>query len=289
MSPDPRSLAERVSIETGLEFSGTEGRETDGSRWLELVPADHPAGQTFTLRTVIGWRRLDVHFRPGNFAGDLMEAMGTADETGRRTFLAILQACSDAGAETALTINGSVRDPNDREIWAAPWRSFGLVMRKGMLAINEGDAEADMQQIELWTSRTAAAIFALLPVEVEGSDVEEEAADVLGLPEGARTRVEVNRYERDRRNRAAALAIHGYACKACDLDLGERYGPAAAGFIEVHHVTPVSEVGENYIIDPRADLLPLCPNCHSVTHRRTPPFSVTELRAILEQTSADRG
>jgi len=286
MSPDPRSLAERVSVETGLEFSGTEGREKDGSRWLELVPADHPAGQTFTLRTVIGWRRLDVHFRPGNFASDLMEAMGTADETGRRTFLAVLQACRDAGAETVLTINGSGRDPDDGGIWTAPWRSLGLVIRKGMLAINEGDAEADMQQIELWTSRAAAAIFALLPVEVEGSDMEEEAADVAGLPEGARTRVEVNRYERDRRSRAAALAIHGYACKACDLDLGERYGPAAAGFIEVHHVTPVSEVGENYIIDPRADLLPLCPNCHSVTHRRTPPFSVTELRAMLEQTSA---
>lgn len=288
MSPDPRSLAERVSVETGLEFSGTEGREKDGSRWLELVPTDHPAGQTFSLRTVIGWRRLDVHFRPGNFAGDLMEAMGTADETGRRAFLAVLQACRDTGAETAVTINGSARDPDDAGIWATPWRSLGLVIRKGMLAINEGDAEADMQQIELWTSRAAAAIFALLPVEVEGSDPEEEAADVAGLPEGARTRVEVNRYERDRRNRAAALAIHGYACKACDLDLGERYGPAAAGFIEVHHVTPVSEVGENYIIDPRADLLPLCPNCHSVTHRRTPPFSVTELRAMLEQTSASR-
>lgn len=285
MSPDPRSLAERVSVETGLEFGGTEGREADGSRWLELVPAEHPAGQTFSLRTVIGWRRVDVHFRPGNFAGDLMEAMGTADETGRNTFLAVLQACRDAGAETALTINGSVRDPGDEGIWTVPWRSLGLVIRKGMLAINEGDAEADMQQIELWTSRAAAAIFALLPVEVEGSGVE-ESADVAGLPEGARTRVEVNRYERDRRNRAAALAIHGYACKACDLDLGERYGPAAAGFIEVHHVTPVSEVGENYIIDPRVDLLPLCPNCHSVTHRRTPPFSVTELRAMIEQTSA---
>jgi 5-methylcytosine-specific restriction protein A len=286
MSPDPRSLAERVSVETGLEFSGTEGRETDGSRWLELLPADHPAGQTFTLRTVIGWRRLDVHFRPGNFAGDLMEAMGAADETGRTTFLAVLRACRDAGAETALTINGSARDPDDAGIWDAPWRSFGLVIRKGMLAINEGNAAADMQHIELWTSRAAAAIFALLPVEVEGSELEDEAADVAGLPEGAKTRVEVNRYERDRRNRAAALAIHGYACKACDLDLGERYGPAAAGFIEVHHVTPVSQVGENYIIDPRADLLPLCPNCHSVTHRRTPPFSVTELRAMLEQAPA---
>ncbi len=70
MSPDPRSLAERISAETGLEFSGREGRDSDGARWLELQPTGYPPGQTFTLRTLIGWRRLDVHFRPGNFAGD---------------------------------------------------------------------------------------------------------------------------------------------------------------------------------------------------------------------------
>ncbi|WP_103174918.1 HNH endonuclease [Paracoccus sp. SY] len=281
MSPDPRSLAERISAETGLEFTGTEGRERDGTRWLELQPAGHPASQTFTLRTIVGWRRLDIHFRPGNFSGDLMEAMGSADETGRSTFLSILRACRDAGAETVLTLNGGMRDPDDSEIWNAPWRSLSLAIRRGMLAINEGDAEADMRQIELWTSRAAAAVLALLPLEVEGSEHEEAAPDIIGLPEGARIRIEVNRYERDRRNRAAALAIHGYSCKVCELDMAERYGTAAAGLIEVHHVTPVSTVGEGYIINPATDLIPLCPNCHSVTHRRRPPFSVGELKAMI--------
>lgn len=282
MSPDPRSLAERISAETGFEFVGTEGRDGDGSRWLELQPADHPAGQTFTLRTVVGWRRIDVHFRPGSFAGDLMEAMGAADETGRRAFGAVLGNCRDSGAEVVLTLNGAVRDPDDEAIWHVPWRSLALTIRKGMLAINEGDAAEDMRQIEVWTSRAAAAVFAILPVETEEEEGDDLPPEVVGLPEGAKTRVEVNRYERDRRNRAAALAIHGYACKACDLDMGTRYGPAAAGLIEVHHVTPVSEVGEGYIVDPKMDLLPLCPNCHSVTHRRSPPFTVDELREMLQ-------
>ena len=210
-----------------------------------------------------------------------MQAMGQADESGRETFRAVLRACRDAGAEVALTINTAANDPDDPAIWGVPWRSIGLSVQRGMLAINEGDAEADMRQIELWTSRLAAAVLALLPVETEAGEVDDEAPEVAGLPEGAKTRVEVNRYERDRRNRAAALAIHGYNCKACDLDMGERYGPAAAGLIEVHHVTPVSEVGEDYLINPAADLVPLCPNCHSVTHRRHPPFSVEELRAML--------
>ncbi|MER9868960.1 HNH endonuclease [Mesorhizobium sp. M0136] len=280
MSPDPRSLAERISAETGLEFSGREGRDSDGTRWLELQPADYPSGQTFTLRTVIGWRRLDVHFRPGNFAGDLMNAMGSADETGRRTFRAVLDMCRDADAEITLTINGTTYLPDDSAIWETQWRSFGLDVRRGMLAINEGNAEEDTRQVGLWTSRVAAAILALLPVETEegGPDASPEIA---GLPEGARTRIEVNRYERDRRNRAAALAIHGYSCKACKLDLGERYGSSAAGLIEVHHVTPVSQLGADYIIDPRTDLTPLCPNCHSVAHRRNPPYSVDDLREML--------
>lgn len=282
MSRDPRSLAERVSAETGLDFVGREGRDDNGNRWLELQPAHHPAGQTFTMRTVVGWRRLDVHFRPGNFAGDLMEAMGSVDETGRSTFLSILGVCRDEGAEIILTINGSARNPEDGGIWSTVWRNLGFAIRKGMLSINEGDAESDMRQIEIWTSRAVAAVFALLPVEVEGGDMESVEPDAAGLPEGAKTKVVVNRYERDRRNRAAALAIHGLVCKACGLDMGERYGSAAAGLIEVHHVTPVSELGGNYIINPKTDLLPLCPNCHAVTHRRAPPYSVSELRQMLQ-------
>lgn len=278
MSLDPRSLAERVSAETGLAFVGIEGREGDGSRWLELRPAEYPAGQTFTLRTVVGWRRINVHFRPGKFAGELMQAMGQADETGRQTFRAVLGVCRDAGADVTLSVNGTARDPEDGGIWTSPWRSLDLVIGRGMLAINQGDIDADMRQIELWSSRAAAAVLALLPLEANDDGGIAEMPEIVGLPEGARARIEVNRYERDRRNRAAALAIHGYLCKACDLDMGERYGPDAAGLIEVHHVTPVSEVVEGYIIDPRTDLVPLCPNCHSVAHRRSPPFSVDELR-----------
>ncbi|AWM93788.1 HNH endonuclease [Pseudomonas sp. 31-12] len=285
MTLDPRSLAERVSAEIGLELTGTEGQDGDGCRWFELLPAGHPAGQTFTIRTIVGWRRVDVHFRPGNFAGDLIHAMSSVDDACRRTFGAILATCREAGAEVLLTVNGTTCDYEDHTIWEYQWRSLGLLISKGMLAINGGDAETDMREIELWTSRLAAAIVALLPLEAE--EIADESLEVVGLPEGAKTRIEVNRYERDRRNRAAAIAIHGYACKVCYLEMSERYGPAAAGLIEVHHVTPVSKVGPGYIVDPRTDLIPLCPNCHSAAHRRSPPFTVVELQEILQQRKKD--
>lgn len=283
MSLDPHTVAGRVSAETGLAFTGLQGRERDGARWIELHPEGHSPAQTFTLRTVIGWRRLDVHFSPGAFAGDLVASMHAADQAGQEGFLAVLRSCQEDGAEVVLTINGVARDPSDPAIWLTPWRSMALVIRRGMLALNEGNDAEDARIVILWVGKAAATILALLPLESEGNDgdVEPDTPEVMGLPEGAKIRVEVNRYERDRRNRAAALAIHGYACKACDTDMGGRYGEAAVGLIEVHHLTPVSQVGAGYVINPRDDLVPLCPNCHSVAHRRSPPFSVAELRDMI--------
>ena len=281
MSPSPQELARRASGETGLEFEGSEGLDGEGRRWIDLYPAGHPTGHTFALRTSLGWRRLDITFRPGRFAGELLETMGRADETGRRAFASILGVCRADGADVTFGVNGQAADPADAGVWTPPWRNLELSIRRGMLAINEGDPAEDRRVVELWASRAAAAITAILPLETEAMEQDLVSAETTGLPEGAKMRVEVNRYERDRRNRAAALAIHGYACKACDLDMAQRYGPAATRLIEVHHVTPVSEVGEGYVIDPATDLVPLCPNCHSVAHRRSPPYAVDEIRSML--------
>lgn len=282
---DPRALAEAVSVETGLGFIGSEGRTSEGVRWLELIPAGHPAGQTFAIRAEIGWRRIDVRFRLGSFASELMSSVRSTDESGRRVFRAVLDACSNAGADVALNLNGATRSHKDDAVWNESWRSFGFAVGKGMLAINEGNDAADMRLIEEWTTRVAAAVIALLPVEVEV----EEVLDAHGLPEGAKMRIEVNRYERDRRNRAAALAIHGHRCMACGTDMAERYGPVAEGLIEVHHIVPVSEVGPGYIINPESDLVPLCPDCHSVAHRRSPPYSIKELQSMLRYDCATSG
>ncbi len=280
---DPRAFAEVVSTETGLGFVGSEGRTNEGIRWLELVPVGHPPGQTFAIRAEIGWRRIDVRFRFGSFAGELMSSVRSVDEAGRRGFHTVLDACNDAGADVVLNLNGARRSHRDDAIWDESWRSFGFAVGKGMLAINEGNDTADMRLIEEWTTRVAAAVIALLPVEEDA----EESSDAHGLPEGAKMRIEVNRYERDRRNRAAALAIHGHKCMACGTDMAERYGPVAEGLIEVHHVVPVSEVGRGYIIDPRSDLVPLCPDCHSIAHRRSPSYSIKELQNMLRRDCAN--
>jgi HNH endonuclease len=109
----------------------------------------------------------------------------------------------------------------------------------------------------------------------------EEVPDGQTFPEGTLGRIEVNRYERDRRARRLCLAHWGYQCSICDLDFGERYGELGEDFIHVHHTVELSTVGPGYRVDPVNDLRPVCPNCHAMVHRRRPALSVDELRQIL--------
>ncbi|MBY6082744.1 HNH endonuclease [Ruegeria arenilitoris] len=92
-----------------------------------------------------------------------------------------------------------------------------------------------------------------------------------------------------RRNRAAALAIRGNACLACGIYFGRTYGPQVDGYIEVHHVVPVSQLGRDYVINPKEDLVPLCPNCHSVAHRRNPPFTVDDIKRLFLEAGESSG
>ena len=87
-------------------------------------------------------------------------------------------------------------------------------------------------------------------------------------------------YERSRVNRAICLAFYGYNCRACGINLKEQYGDVAHQFIHVHHVNMISQNGPTKP-NPIEDMVPLCPNCHGIAHRRNPPYSVDEIRNMI--------
>jgi len=102
--------------------------------------------------------------------------------------------------------------------------------------------------------------------------------------EGAAIHVSVNRYERSAAARARCIEHYGSICSVCGFDFGAVYGPIAAGVIHVHHLTPLSVAGgAHYVINPIRDLRPVCPNCHVVIHRREPPLSIDEARALVSR------
>jgi 5-methylcytosine-specific restriction protein A len=70
---------------------------------------------------------------------------------------------------------------------------------------------------------------------------------------------------------------------ACNQLMAEVYGQPGTSVIHVHHIVPVSLMSGSKPLNPIRDLVPLCPNCHNVAHRKHPPYSLDELREFLKK------
>lgn len=104
--------------------------------------------------------------------------------------------------------------------------------------------------------------------------------------EGLRRAYYTHKYERNAANRKAAIKEHGYTCAVCGINLEEKYGELGHNFIEVHHIKPLYTLEQEMIVDPRNDLVCLCPNCHRMIHRRKNEIvTVEELKAIVNHNS----
>lgn len=114
-----------------------------------------------------------------------------------------------------------------------------------------------------------------LPDEIPFSEEER-------LSEGAKRTIVVNAYERNSRARELCIKHYGTTCVVCAFDFEKIYGELGKGYIHVHHLTPLSEIGRDYKVDPIEDLRPVCPNCHAMLHREDPALSIDELKYLLK-------
>ena len=150
-----------------------------------------------------------------------------------------------------------------------------IVLKSWNLTRADGDVNQMMEAFDRLISKE-------IPLFEQNLREKAEAARwPQALTEGEADSVTSNRYERNPKARAACLAYHGTACAVCGMDFGKTYGPAFAGKIEVHHIVPLSEIGEEYVVDPVKDLIPVCPNCHTALHsKKDGVYTVSELRAL---------
>ncbi|KLI82901.1 restriction endonuclease [Vibrio parahaemolyticus] len=109
-------------------------------------------------------------------------------------------------------------------------------------------------------------------------DFPDEIDESTTISEGAKKTVTVNKYERNRAARTLCIEKYGVSCFVCDFNFEEKYGSLGAGFIHVHHLKPLGEIGEEYQLDPVRDLRPVCPNCHAMLHRHKPAIPIEELK-----------
>ena len=112
-------------------------------------------------------------------------------------------------------------------------------------------------------------------------DAKYETAHTSNVLEGKKVAFYTTKYERNKSNRDKALKIHGYSCCICNINFKESYGEIGEGFIHVHHVKPLYSLDEEVVIDPSKDLVPVCPNCHAIIHRKKNQIlSIDEVKQI---------
>jgi len=119
--------------------------------------------------------------------------------------------------------------------------------------------------------------------EGEGIFPEEISVKSKVLNEGAVKQVLVNSYERNTRARNECIEFHGTNCIVCGFDFEDVFGEFGKDFIHVHHLTPISEIKKDYIVNPMTDMIPVCPNCHAMIHRTDPILTIVEIKKIIKE------
>ncbi len=179
-------------------------------------------------------------------------------------------------ATQVFTLPAAVRKAHDLFIEAA-------ASRKTRSPFKRSFSPALLDYLELSLEENLPRPEYLIPAEssLRVVPLADEVPVTLPIREGAKYQLTVNAYERDPTARNICITEYGAKCAVCGMSFGEVYGPQAAGFIHVHHLRPLTEIGHEYQVDPIKDLIPLCPNCHAVVHLRTPPFRLDEVRQLL--------
>jgi predicted HNH restriction endonuclease len=82
-------------------------------------------------------------------------------------------------------------------------------------------------------------------------------------------------------------SINDNACEACGFKFRNKYGAYSDGYIECHHINPLSERpekerGEN-ILTSINDVRIVCSNCHRMIHHKRPALPFEELVKLLKR------
>lgn len=134
----------------------------------------------------------------------------------------------------------------------------------------------------------SAAVFMLNCLKFQTTDPKIISNEPLSEPwnerlEGHPYEITLSKFERDPYLRSACISLLGATCSICRFDFEAKYGLLGRGYCHVHHIVPLSAVREEQSVNPFTDLIPVCPNCHAMLHRRRPVLLPSELRELVEQ------
>jgi 5-methylcytosine-specific restriction enzyme A len=217
----------------------------------------------------LSWR---LELTLDHYSGFILDRMQATFQERKEMFFSFERLAKERNNKLTVLMNGSCLEDSDAKVW----KEFEIVVSKSY-----STQDSEFSSLAACLLDFFCLILLLLIDETVWKSEQELEGDSLGNYEGELSRVEINRYERNRYNRALCLAFYGFECRGCGSVMEEVYGPLGVNVIHVHHIVPVSQMGSSYRLDPIKDLIPLCPNCHTIVHRENPPLSVLSLREIL--------
>lgn len=224
--------------------------------------------------------RMILNFVPESYGALFVSNMGAKPEEAKVLFAEYAQCLQKEGCAIDFQVNSHPVDCISPSEWPEEiWRKVNLKVTKAPFEIGTGQDYGDL--VLHYGQLTLGMILSL-------SDIVPLEDSSFGYKEGAEQSVLTKKYERNRLNRELCLQRKGYKCSICGFDFSATYGTIGERFIHVHHVVPVSQIGPDYIINPVRDLVPVCPNCHAMLHRKDPPYLPEELKQILEEQSAKK-
>lgn len=207
--------------------------------------------------------RLQISLKPEQYGGQYLHSANSASEYKKRCFVSLWEN-SKFYENINVFINGTKQDAdafiNNTQTWEMFEISFSYIPF-------ENDVDLLCSACELLISMG----LSLVDYYIEG------------FAEGKKTTVVNEKYERNPINRKICLSAKGYVCQVCGFDFEKTYGPIGKETIDVHHIIPVSLLGDDYIIRPLDDLIPICPNCHRIAHKKNPPYTPEEIKDMLNK------
>ena len=127
----------------------------------------------------------------------------------------------------------------------------------------------------------------LLDFILSGFDANFGNEGIVKFNEGQSHTIAQTYYERDPAARLECLKHYGnkYSCEICGFNFKDFYGEIGKEFIHVHHINFLSDnKGKPTHTNPKEDLIPVCPNCHAMLHRKVNKkfISIPELKKIIK-------
>ena len=224
--------------------------------------------------------RMILHFVPQSYGAPFVRSMGEKPFESRVLFAEYARCLQKEGCSIDFQVNHRHFEISSPTEWMEEmWNKVNLKVTKAPFEIETGQDYGDL--VLHYGQLVLGMVLSL-------SDIIPLEDSSFGYKEGAEQTVLTKKYERNRLNRELCLLSKGYRCEICGFDFEATYGTIGERFIHVHHIIPVSQIGPDYVINPVKDLVPVCPNCHAMLHRKDPPYLPEELKTILDEQKALR-